>query len=58
MINYCNIIVRMEMEKSKVLLQFLLIFRQFGDVLFVLYARRLRGSTATGAKHPFGPKVE
>ena len=47
MINYCNIIIRMEMEKSKVLLQFLLIFRQFGDVLFVLYARRLRGYTAT-----------
>ena len=39
----------MEMEKSKVLIQFLLIFRQFGDVLFFLYARRLRGYTATMA---------
>ena len=47
MIDYCNIIIRMEMEKSKVLIQFLLIFRQFGDVLFFLYARRLRGYTAT-----------
>ena len=37
----------MEMEKSKVLMQFLVIFRQFGDVLFFLYARRLRGYTAT-----------
>ena len=37
----------MEMEKSKVLIQFLLIFRQFGDVLSFLYARRLRGYTAT-----------
>ena len=44
---YCNIIIRMEMEKSKVLLQFLLVFRQSGDVLFLLYARRLRGYTAT-----------
>ena len=35
------------MEKSKVLIQFLLIFRQSGDVLFFLYARRLRGYTAT-----------
>ena len=34
------------MEKSKVLIQFLVIFRQFGDVLFFLYARRLRGYTA------------
>ena len=41
----------MEMEKSKVLIQFLLIFRQFGDVLFFLYARRLRGYTATNASH-------
>ena len=37
----------MEMEKSKVLIEFLLIFRQFGDVLFFLYARRLPGYTAT-----------
>ena len=37
----------MEMEKSKVLIQFLLIFRQSGDVLLFLYARRLRGYTAT-----------
>ena len=35
------------MEKSKVLIQFLAIFRQFGDVLSFLYARRLRGYTAT-----------
>ena len=39
----------MEMEKSKVLIQFLLIFRQSGDALFFLYARRLRGYTATVA---------
>ena len=37
----------MEMEKSKVLIQFLVIFRQFGDVLSFLYAPRLRGYTAT-----------
>ena len=37
----------MEKEKSKVLIKFLLIFRQSGDVLFFLYARRLRGYTAT-----------
>ena len=35
------------MEKSKVLIQFLVIFRQFGDVLSFLYARRHRGYTAT-----------
>ena len=44
---YCNIIIWMAMEKSKVLIQFFVIFRQFGDVLFFLYARRLRGYTAT-----------
>ena len=33
--------------KSKVSIQFLLFFRQSGDVLFFLYARRLRGYTAT-----------
>ena len=37
----------MEIEKSKVLIQFLLIFRQTGDVFSFLYARRLRGYTAT-----------
>ena len=37
----------MAMEKSKVLIQFLVIFRQFVDVLSILYARRLRGCTAT-----------
>ena len=37
----------MEIEKSKVLIQFLLIFRQFGDVLFFLNVRTLRGYTAT-----------
>ena len=35
------------MEKSKVLIQLLPIFRQSGDVLFSLCARRLRGYTAT-----------
>ena len=40
----------MEMEKSKVLIEFLVIFRQFGDVLSFLYARRLRGFTATITK--------
>ena len=47
MIYYCNINIWMEIETSKVLIQFLLIFRQSGDVLFFLYARRLRGYTAT-----------
>ena len=37
----------MEMEKSQVLIQFLVIFRKSGDVLSLLYARRLRGYTAT-----------
>ena len=37
----------MEIEKSKVLIQFLSIFRQSEDVLFFLHARRLRGYTAT-----------
>ena len=50
MIYYCKIFVWMEMEKFKVLIQFLLIFRQSGDVLFFLYARRLRGYTATRVK--------
>ena len=35
------------MEKSKVLIEILVIFRHFGDVLSILYARRLRGYTAT-----------
>ena len=35
------------MEKSKVSIQFLLTFRQSGDVLLFLYACRLRGYTAT-----------
>ena len=39
----------MEMKKSKVSIQFLLIFRQSADVLFFLYARRLRGYTATAS---------
>ena len=47
MIYYCNSIIWMEMEKSKVLIQFLLFFRQFWDVLFFPYARGLRGYTAT-----------
>ena len=37
----------MEIKKSKVLIQFLLIFRQSGDALFFVYARRFRGYTAT-----------
>ena len=37
----------MEIGKSKVLIQFLLIFRRSGDVLFFLYARRLCGYAAT-----------
>ena len=37
----------MEMEKSKVLIQFLLLFMKSGDVLLFLCARRLRGYTAT-----------
>ena len=37
----------MEMEKSKVLIQFLVIFWQSGKVLFFLCARRLREYTAT-----------
>ena len=41
MIYYCNSIIRMEMEKSKVLIQIRLIFRQFGDVLIFLYAHGL-----------------
>ena len=40
----------MQIEKSKVLIQFLLIFRQSGDVLFLLYVRRFRGYTATDVK--------
>ena len=36
-----------EKEKSKVSIQFLVIFRHFGDVLSFLYARKLRGDTAT-----------
>ena len=37
----------MEIEKSKVLIKFLLNFRHSGDVLFSLNVRRLRGYTAT-----------
>ena len=37
----------MELEKSKVLIKFLLNFTQSGDVLFFLNVRRLRGYTAT-----------
>ena len=47
LIYYCNNIIGMEMEKLKVLIQFLLSFRQSGDVLFFLCARRLRGYTTT-----------
>ena len=39
----------MEKGKSKVLIQFFLIFRLSGDVLFFLYARKLRRFTATEA---------
>ena len=45
----------MEIEKSKVLIQFLLIFRQSGDVLFFLFARRLRGYTATTGNQVVAP---
>ena len=51
----------MEMEKSKVLIQFFVNFRQFEDVLSFLYARRLRGYTATlplfvkGHSHGYSP---
>ena len=37
----------MEIEKSEVLIKFLLNFRQSGDLLFFLNAHRLRGYTAT-----------
>ena len=37
----------MEIEKSKVSIQFLPIFRRSGDVLFFLYTRRFRGYSAT-----------
>ena len=47
----------MEIEKSKVLIQFLLIFRQSGDVLFFLNVRRLRGHTATMADQQNHGKV-
>ena len=40
----------MEIEKSIVFIQFPLIFGRSGDVLFVLYARRLHGYTATPTK--------
>ena len=40
----------MEKEKSKVLIQFFLLLRESGDVLFFLYARRLRDYTATVSK--------
>ena len=48
------------MEKSKVSIQFLLIFSQSGDVLFFLYARRLPGYTATlfEKTHPFFRKSQ
>ena len=46
---YCNIIIWREIEKSEVLIKFLLYFRQSGDVLFFLNARRLRGYTATSS---------
>ena len=37
----------METKKSKALIQFLLTFGLSVDVLFFLYARKLRGYTAT-----------
>ena len=37
----------MEIEKCKLLIQFLLIFGRSGVDLFFPYARRLRGYTAT-----------
>ena len=47
----CNIVKEMEIEKSKVLIQSLLIFRRSGDVLFFLCARRFRGYTATAPNY-------
>ena len=45
----------MEIAKSKVLIQFLLIFKQSGDVLLFLHARRLPGYTATTTvDYPYG----
>ena len=46
----CNIVIEMEIEKSKLLIQSLLIFRQSGGVLLFLYARRPRSYTATVTK--------
>ena len=43
----CNKIIKKKMEKSKILKQFVLSFRQSRDVRFFLYARRFRGYTAT-----------
>ena len=48
----------MEIEKSKVLIKFLLNFRQSGDVLFFLNVRRLRGYTATASHLLLIPQVD
>ena len=45
----------MEIEQSIFLIQFLLIFRRSGDVLFFLYARRLRGYTPTDTTTSMSP---
>ena len=47
----------MEIEKSKVLIKFLINFRQSGDVLFFLNVRWLRGYTATAALTAFNWKI-
>ena len=44
----------MEIEKPKLLIQFFLIFRRSWDVLFFLYARRLREYTATKVLLDYG----
>ena len=49
LIYYCIVIIKTEMEKAEISIQFLVIFRQSVDVVFLLYARRLRGYTATTA---------
>ena len=48
----CNNNILIEIEKCKVSLQFLLVFRKPGDVLFFPYARRFRGYTATVSFYP------
>ena len=46
----------MEKEKSKVLIQFFFNLQTIRDVLFFLFARRLRGYTATASVEDFAQK--